>query len=336
MHSHDEVVRATAEGDDEVGRRRGAADDVRLAEAVVGSGGLPEPLRHEFAALGLSPYELRVLLALMRLGSANTLQLSRVADVPRTSCYQVLESLVARRLAVRLPGERVAMWAAAEREDVFERLEAALEAAHAERLREHRDHAAAARTLLDAWAPQTHSVALPYVHMLTAPPEVKHAYDEMLAGAQRELLMFTRPPYVVVPGQPKSPVLEMLARGVEARVLYQADKWEEPEAHAARQELSAYHEAGVQARMVDSLPIKLVIVDRRVTLVGMTDPVAPEAGYPIALLIEHPGYAAIEAQGFERLWDASRPLSPVPSPTAKGEVIDLGDLEDLVELRDLD
>ncbi len=54
---------------------------------------LPEALRQEFAELGLSPYERAVLLALLRLGSATTLQLAKVADVPRTSTYQVLEDL---------------------------------------------------------------------------------------------------------------------------------------------------------------------------------------------------------------------------------------------------
>lgn len=316
-------------------RQKSAVDDVRLADAASVSGDLLEPLRSSLAELGLSPYEVRVLLALLRLGSANTLQLSRVTAVPRTSIYQVLESLAARRLASRLPGDGVAVFAAADRKDIFGRLETALAAAHAERLRQHRDHATRAARLLDGWAPETTSVSQPYVHTLMSPALVKGAYDEMLAGAEQELLMFTRPPYAVAPGRPKDAVLAMMARGVRARVLYQADKWEEPEAYAARQELGAYHAAGVEARLVDDLPIKLVVVDRRVALVGMTDPISPEGGYPTAVLVEHPGYAAVQADAFERMWASSRPLSLMPTPDADSEPPDLSDLDQASDLSDI-
>ena len=316
-------------------RQNNAVDDVRLADAAAVSGDLLEPLRSALAELGLSPYEVRVLLALLRLGSANTLQLARVTSVPRTSIYQVLESLASRRLASRLPGDGVAVFAAADRKDIFERLETALAAVHAERLSQHRDHAARASRLLAAWAPENAPVSQPYVHTLMLPAQVKSAYEQMLGSAERELLMFTRPPYAVAPGRPKDAVLDMMTRGVKARVLYQADKWEEPEAHAARQELSAYHAAGVEARLVDNLPIKLVVADRRVALVGMTDPVIPEGGYPMAILVEHPGYAATQADAFERMWATSRALTLMPTPDAASDPPDLSDLDQASDLRDI-
>src|SRR5947208_1665574 len=50
-----------------------------------------EALRREFEELGLSTYEARILLAILRLGSGSPGQLARFADVPRTSAYQILE-----------------------------------------------------------------------------------------------------------------------------------------------------------------------------------------------------------------------------------------------------
>ena len=286
-------------------------------------GPIPEELRQEFCELGLSPYEARVLLALLRLGSANSLQLARVSGVPRTSTYQIVESLAARQLAARLPQAGPAVWAAADRDEVFERLRAALEAGHAQRLRQHRTHAERARELLERALPEAPSVAMPYVHVLPGPNEVKRAYEDMIASAQHDLMMFTRPPYAWVLGRPNPSVLEMLERGVTARVLYQADKWEEPDAYAFRQEVGVYHDAGVQGRLVDNLPTKLVLVDQRAALVGMTDPVAPEAGYPIALLVEHPGFAALQAIAFEKFWEESRPLTAMPEP-GQGEPLPEG------------
>jgi len=79
-----------------------------------------EAIQREFEELGLSPYQAGVLLALMRLGSANSLQLARASAVPRTSTYQVLEELGLKGLAVRIPGDGPAVWASPGREEVFQ------------------------------------------------------------------------------------------------------------------------------------------------------------------------------------------------------------------------
>lgn len=270
---------------------------------------IPLALVRAFTLLGVSPYEARVLLALLRLGPANTMHLSSLSGVPRTSTYQVLEALSAKRLAARVPGQGPAVWAAVGREEVFKRLEAELEVAHQERLREHRVHAEQARRMLATGFPETPLAALPFVHILPGPVQTKKAYEDMLQGARQELVMFTRPPYASLLGPPNPAVMDMLERGVSAQVLYEAEKWERPDAHAFRQEMETYHQAGVQARLTDHLPVKLVVVDRRTALVGMTNPVAPEASYPTHMLVEHPGYAAIQAAAFDQLWSAAVPLT---------------------------
>ena len=290
-----------------VGMRGATATPPKVDEGAQAP--IPLALVRAFTLLGVSPYEARVLLALLRLGSANTMHLSSLSGVPRTSTYQVLEALSAKRLAARVPGQGPAVWAAVGREEVFKRLEAELEVAHQERLREHRVYAEEAKMMLMTGFPETPFAAMPFVHILPGPVQTKKAYEDMLEGARQELVMFTRPPYASMLGPPNPAVMDMLERGVSAQVLYEADKWERSDAHAFRQEMEAYHQAGVQARLTDHLPVKLVVVDRRTALVGMTNPVAPEASYPTHMLVEHPGYSAIQAAAFDQLWAAARPLT---------------------------
>ena len=97
-------------------------------------------------------------------------------------------------------------------------------------------------------------------------------------------------------------VLEALARGVSIRVLYEAASWEDPEAESFRASMAAYHRAGVQGRVVDELPMKMVTADRRATLFALADPVLREVGFPMNLLVEHEGYAAFVADAFEFRW----------------------------------
>lgn len=281
----------------------------RHGEEEVALGPVPDVLRRAIEELGLTPYEARVLLALFRLGSANSIQLAKVSGVPRTAVYPVLDQLGGKGLAVRLPHDGPAQWASPGRDEVLRRLDADLSAAMEARLAEHRAQATKVRKLLEESFPEAPSVALPFVHQLQGAQRVREAYDRLLAEAQHEVLMFTRPPFAYRSGleNVNPAVLELCSRNVPCRVLYQREQVEGEAFAGFREEMEAYHEAGVEARVADELPIKLVVVDERATLVGMNDPVAPEVGYPTTLLIEHPGYSRIKAAAFGQLWAGAVP-----------------------------
>ena len=271
---------------------------------------LPELLVSEFEHLGLSPYEARVMVAMLKLGSATTAQLEAVANLPRTSTYKVLQSLAVKRLAERLPVEGAAVWAPAPRDEVLDRLYEAEQDTQEQRLRQLQARTDHARALLAQAFPAVADVPPPFVHLLHGAAQMKRVYEQIVTEARTELAMFTRPPYAWQFPSPNRAVLDMLLRGVKARVLYQAEQWHDPGAEAFRTEMEIYHRAGVEARLAERLPIKLIVVDRRVTLVNMAIPDAPDGGYPTTLHIEHEGYAEIQADAFERRWETAVPLMP--------------------------
>ena len=75
-----------------------------------------------------------------------------------------------------------------------------------------------------------------------------------------ELLIFTKPPYAVEPGE-NTEGLELLSRGVVARSFYERSVYDDRAVVAA---VRQFIEAGEQARVVDHLPLKLVVIDERV------------------------------------------------------------------------
>lgn len=272
--------------------------------------------RRELEELGLSSYEARILLALLRLGSANSAELARVSGVPRTSAYQVLEELSEKRLAERVPGGRAAVWTTPGTDLVFDRLDAAQE----DRLREHRARTARLRKELAEPPPPPGDVSPPYVHLVRGAAEVRSIYDRLLAGAMEEVLVFNRPPYSttanVAKQTPDDPagedevnplILEALSRGVRFRTLYQASHWSDPAAAAFRRSMDVYHRAGVKARLVDELPTKVAVADRANVLLALPDPVQ-QIGFPTNLFIDNAGFAALQADAFEHRWRSARPL----------------------------
>jgi sugar-specific transcriptional regulator TrmB len=265
----------------------------------------------DFCELGLTTNEAKVLVGLLRLGRGNTVQLAKVTGITRTTIYHVLEALGTRHLAERLPGSTPAEWTTPGREEVLERLEVDEEAAAAARLAAYRERTGRLREVLARSFPESAGAAQTYVHQIHGAAQVKRTYDGLLERAQSELLIFTRPPYSYTLGRPNPAVMDLLERGVAARALYQAGEWADPAAAAFRAEMEIYHQGGVAARLVEELPLKLVVVDRAAALLAMTDPVLGEDGFPTTLLIDHPAFAALQADAFELRWAQGRPLADV-------------------------
>lgn len=265
---------------------------------------MSERLTHELEQLGFSPYEARILLALLGLGSGNTAQLARVSGVPRTSTYQILEELNRKGLAQRLAVDGPSVWGSPGREAVFDLIDAAEE----ERLRERRERTARLRDLVNEAIPEDSTGAGPFVHIIQGARHVSRMYERLVSRAETELLVFNRPPYSGGAEEINPMVLNALQRGLHSLVLYQRSQWRAKGADGFRNAMAVYHAAGAEGRLVDELPFKLAIVDRKTALLAMPDPVLPELGFPTTLLVEHPGFAALQVDAFMYRWANAEPI----------------------------
>ncbi|HUP69598.1 MAG TPA: helix-turn-helix domain-containing protein [Acidimicrobiales bacterium] len=270
------------------------------ASALLGDG---DSIRRDFEDLGLNNYEARVLVALVRFGSASAADLARLSGVHRTSVYPVLQELSAKGLALPVPG-KLSQWVSPGPDDVLDCLYAIQE----QRLHDMAGRVEQTRKALATMVAASGSAPLPFVHLRGA-AQVLRIYEDLLARAEIEVLVFNRPPYTWTPGKPNEAILEALGRGVRSRVLYQEELLRAAEADGFRQEQAVYLRAGVEGRVVDELPCKLVVVDCKIAILPMAEPASLETGYPTTLLIEHPGVAALQADAFEQRWATGRPLT---------------------------
>ena len=283
--------------------RRPESGEVR--ELQVGPGtaaSVLESLQEDLEAFGLSGYEARVLLALLQLGSAPASELARVAGLGRTNVYPTIVSLQAKGLADAVPGKTGA-WSAPDRQEALGRLYRREE----QRLRELALRRERAQENLATLGPPRSTVPVPYVHSIRGADDTKACYERLLATARTEVLVFNRPPYSWSPEQVNTAVVDTLGRGVRIRVLYQSVQLAEPEAERFRAVHEEYHAAGVKARVVDELPIKLAVADNAMVLLAMADPIAPDIGFPTNLLVEHPGFAGFAVAAFEQIWSLATP-----------------------------
>ncbi|MFE3761752.1 TrmB family transcriptional regulator [Streptomyces sp. NPDC059104] len=256
---------------------------------------------NDLVSLGLSRYEARVYLALVRRESYTAAEAARAADVPRQRVYDVLDALVRRRLAVLRPG-RVATFSAVAPEPALARL-MALQRESLERL----DEVSAALTtaLLPVWADgRTHTDPLDYIEVLRDPRAIAERFDSIQEQATRELLSFCKPPFVAPAANNEGikAVRRLRQAGGTARAIYTHDALDDAE---VLENVRRFAEAGEESRFAPGLPLKLVVADASLVLCDMPDPVAGTRA-TTALYIEHPALAACLRLAFLAVWDQAR------------------------------
>jgi len=253
----------------------------------------PKQIVERLVRLGLTTYEARAYVSLVRRDSFTAAQIARTAGLPRQRIYDVLASLVEKGLASARPGT-VVKYAALAPELALERLVASKRAEMSEVERDAGDVIA---TLTPEYqAGRTHSDPLEYIEVLRDRGAINERFAELQAGVKREILVFTKPPYATPP-QENQEGLEVTQTHA-ARSIYEMSILDDP---ATADGVKRFIEAGEDARFVDEVPLKLVIIDETTVMFGMQDPVAGSEDLTI-MVVEHPALALTLKLAFDRVW----------------------------------
>ncbi|MET9677577.1 helix-turn-helix transcriptional regulator [Streptomyces sp. NPDC006482] len=236
---------------------------------------------------------------LLRSGPASVHELAAALDEPPTEVTARAEALAALRL-VSLTSGTPERWVAAAPEVAVERL-----------IEDRQRELARARTGLGILMSEYRAGHLPGdvggpVEVLDGAELCGRRYAETVANTTRELLVLSRPPFVI--GGSVSPdVLGTLVRNVRCRSIYDRRALDRPRSVA---DITTYQAAGEDVRVLDELPLKLLVSDRSTALLPGGD---DRPGEWLAVR----GSALVDGlvSLFELLWERSVPLAPVHAET---------------------
>jgi HTH-type transcriptional regulator, sugar sensing transcriptional regulator len=248
----------------------------------------------QLGQLGLTSYEAKAYVALLRRDSSTASEVARVAGLPRQRIYDVLGSLVERGLASARPGN-VVKYVANAPELALERLVQR----QREQLAELERHTA---DVIDRLTPQfdagrAHTDPLEYIEVLRDREAINTRFGELQASIKQEILVFTKPPYATPP-QENVEGLDVV-RSHRARAVYEFTAFDDP---AFTEGVRRFVEAGEDARFVAELPLKLVVIDETIVMFGMDDPVAGGGGSTI-VVVEHPQLASVLKIAFQAVFE---------------------------------
>ena len=142
------------------------------------------------------------------------------------------------------------------------------------------------------------------VEVVVGVEQVAHRFHQLQCGAQRELLFFMVGAPVAVPREDsEASESSALNRGVDFRVVAAKDYLD---SHDIVQEVRAAVTAGVELRLADSLPLKMVVSDRERAMVPLD--MSDSGGEPSAIVVHRSGLLTALVHLFEREWAHARPM----------------------------
>ncbi|MGW6897210.1 LuxR C-terminal-related transcriptional regulator [Streptomyces sp. NPDC054919] len=140
------------------------------------------------------------------------------------------------------------------------------------------------------------------VEVLEGSEVCRRRYAQAVANTTRELLVLSRPPFLIGTGVTVD-VLGILDRNVRCRSVYDRHALEQP---GCLNDITTYQAAGEQVRVLDELPVKLLVSDRTTALLFGGD---DRPGQWLA--VNGSSLVAGLVSLFELLWERSVPLTPV-------------------------
>ncbi|BFU45439.1 transcriptional regulator TrmB [Krasilnikovia sp. MM14-A1004] len=150
------------------------------------------------------------------------------------------------------------------------------------------------------------------IEVVTGVEAIRHRFAQVQHAARREVRSFVTAPFVAVPPGENPVESQQVAQGVRYRVVIDRPALAEPGVVAETLESLRL---GVQVRVAESLPIKLMLADAELGLVPLTAVAGEEPG---AVLLHRAGLLTAMDALFEIVWRHAHPLDAgaLDGPTA--------------------
>jgi len=261
-------------------------------------------IKYKLVELGLTEYESKGYLSMLKKHDFTATELSRISEIPRTRVYEILQKLVQRGLCIEILGN-IKKYKAVSPEIALNKL---LEYQKAEFSIKKNLVKSISSTLQEQYLKGSNNQdPLDYIELLKDPKQVARRFMRLVSSAKKEILIFIRPPF----SNPKKKLekqadegIEALQRDVTCKALYEISKnREEREWTFVQADRSA--KAGEHSRIIEELPLKMAVFDGSKVIFAMED-FHPSKNYQTSLVIENLALAKSMKILFETLWEKGR------------------------------
>ena len=263
-----------------------------------------------FIEIGLTEREAKVYMTLLNGRMFTVLELQEAVNIPRTKIYEVLNKLVNRNICIEKKLGRNKLYEAVEPKLAMQRV---LDSYKKDLERKEE----LIQQVSDVFTPifqNSKSIINPleFIDVMKDKAQIHKRYTACVHSTKREMLTFNKGPYACDTtdrlGEQEDEEYKLLKRGGSCKDIYELNELNEVDwlLDSVKKSLKL----GQQARVIDKLPIKMLVFDQEKVMFALEQPVLVPNELTM-IYIEHKQLAEACSMLFYHLWDQGQDISEI-------------------------
>jgi len=277
-----------------------------------------ENLLNKLQENGLTKREAHVYLALLQKQEFAASELASIIPIGRTKVYEIIPALLAKGLCMEVQKDGKKMYRAVEPKTALkslltffsQKVEEEIAQKQEEISRKQKMFSRLESDLDEIYARNLDNYAsLDYIEVLKDKNQIKKRWIELQKNTKREMLGFNKPPYSMPHSENMKHQTKVLKKKtMKSRGIYEYEDLISGSIPSDFFPVFEYYESlGEECRVIEKLPMKLMIMDEKITMLALNDPVSMKPSIT-TIIVNHPSFALAQKEVFEGYWLKSVPF----------------------------
>lgn len=277
-----------------------------------------ERLLNKLQNSGLTKREAHIYLALLQKKEFAASELASIIPVGRTKVYEIIPNLIAKGLCSEVQKDGKKMYRAVDPKTALKSLLSFFSQQVEEEISRKKDEIIKKKEMFNKLEDELDAIytsnlekssSLEYIEILKDVNQIRNRWIELQKGIRKEILGFNKPPYSVPPRENMRYQQKVLKKkSIRGKGIYEYGDLSKNGIPTDFFPVFEYYESlGEECRVIDSLPMKLMIMDEKITMLALNDPVSMKPSIT-TIIIKHPDYALAQKEVFESYWQKAVPF----------------------------
>lgn len=259
---------------------------------------------------GLTKREAQIYLALLQKKEFAASEIASIVTIGRTKIYEIIPNLVAKGLCSEIQKDGKKIYCSVEPKIALKNLLAFFQREYDEVLTKKEKLINELEVNLGQIYSKNakKSDNLDYIEVIKDRNQIRNKWLTLQKNLEFEELVFNKAPYSITPVENIEHEREILDKKIVCKGIYEC---ENISSESAQNEfikmLDMYSNLGEIVKVIEKLPMKLAIIDEKITMLALNDPVSMKPSIT-TVVINHPSFAIAQKEVFESYWNKAIPF----------------------------